>query len=423
MRVHIIETDSQFSGVMARFLEKNSYIVTRSGLSAINAAMDTDALVYELDAQADPVLQHLEALIDAHPEIPVIVTTDTDNIKIGVGVIKAGAADCLVKPFLPDQLKQALETATARKKKQVDEHEKQIIQHKASLVEDAPEENVFSKDFLWTPGMEILRKQTEMAIRKNAIALIVGEEGVGKEQLAKYVHEQSSQRNGPFVAAEGPAMNMENCNEWLTTAASGTLFIDVSEGLPSAIWPELLKHSRNDIRLILSSTQDFETLVQQGKMPVTLFDGVEYISMNLAPLRKRSADILALAHHFSAEACAELKKERMFFSPEAERAFLEYEWPGNVRELRNVVNRMVLLGNGGEAWRTAYFNFRNTGEGQMEPEKVPATKNTINLREASAKAEMDFILRMLEKVKFNKSAAARLMNISRRTLYNKLRMS
>ncbi|MCM5529326.1 sigma-54 dependent transcriptional regulator [Parasegetibacter sp. NRK P23] len=421
MRVHIIETDSQFSGVMARFLEKNDCKVTRSGFSERTIVSDVDALVYDLDANVDPALKHLENIIQEHPEIPVIVTTDTDDIKIGVGIIKAGASDCLVKPFLPDQLKQALSNAAARKKKQVeacvaDENE---IPVKAEM---PPDENVSSEEFLWTPGTDMLRTQAEQMIRNNGMVFIYGEAGTGKKSLARYIHEHSSRRNGPFVVVEGATIK-EHCKQWTEQAKSGTLFIEKTEEVLQEVLAVLLNTSGNDTRLILSSTHALETLSQKGHINPSLLSGVEYYSVYLPPLRKRSGDILALAHHFSSEACTELRKERMFFSSDAERDFMAYDWPGNVRELRNVVNRMVLLGSGGEAWRAAYFNFRKTGAGQMEAEKVPETKASINLREASAKAEMDFILRMLEKVKFNKSAAARLMNISRRTLYNKLRMS
>ncbi|MGV3768331.1 MAG: sigma-54-dependent transcriptional regulator [Chitinophagaceae bacterium] len=421
MRVHIIETDSQFSGVMARFLEKNDCKVTRSGFSEMTIVPDADALVYDLDANVDPALKHLEKIIQEYPEIPVIVTTDTEDIKIGVGIIKAGAADCLVKPFLPDQLKHALTTAAARKKKQVDESV--AVENEIPVTaETPPDENTSSEELLWTPGMEMLRTQADLIVRNTDMAFIYGEAGTGKKSLARYIHEQSNRRSAPFVIAEGITI-MEHCERWIEQAKSGTLFIEKTEEVPQEVLSFLLNASRSNTRLMLSSTHSPETLSQKGDIDPMLLSGVEYDSIYLPPLRKRSGDILAFAHHFSTEACAELRKERMFFTSDAERDFMAYAWPGNLRELRNVVNRMVLLDSGGEAWRTAYFNFIKTGAGQMETEKVPETKASINLREASAKAEMDFILRMLEKVKFNKSAAARLMNISRRTLYNKLRMS
>lgn len=421
MRVHIIETDSQFSGVMARFLEKNDCKVTRSGFSEMTIVPDADALVYDLDANVDPALKLLENIIQEHPQIPVIVTTDTDDIKIGVGIIKTGAADCLVKPFLPDQLKQALSTAAARKKKQVDESV--TVENEIPVTaETPPDENTSSEEFLWTPGMEMLRTQAELIIRNMGVAFIYGEAGTGKKSLARYIHEESPRRSGPFVVAEGTTI-MEHFEQRLEQSKSGTLFIEKTEDVPQEVLSFLLNASGNHTQLVFSSTHSLETLSQKGHIDPTHLSGVEHYSVYLPPLRKRSGDILVLAHHFSAEACTELRKERMFFCSDAERDFMAYDWPGNVRELRNVVNRMVLLGSGGEAWRAAYFNFRKTGAGQMEAEKVPETKASINLREASAKAEMDFILRMLEKVKFNKSAAARLMNISRRTLYNKLRMS
>lgn len=420
MRVHIIETDSQFSGVMARFLEKNDCKVTRSGFSEMTIVPDADALVYDLDANVDPALKHLKNIIREHPHIPVIVTTATDDIKIGVGIIKAGASDCLVKPFLPDQLKQALNTAAARKKKQVDES--LAVENEIPLTaETPPDENISSEPFLWTPGMEMLHAQAQLIIRNTGVVFMYGEAGTGKKSLARYIHERSSRRSGPFVVVEGATIK-EHCEQWMEQAKSGTLFVEKTEEVPQEVLSFLLNDACKT-RLVLSSTHSLETLGQNGHIDPTLLKGVEHYSVYLPPLRKRSADVLALAHHFSIEACAEVRKERMFFSPDAERDFMAYDWPGNLRELRNVVNRMVLLDSGGEVWRTAYFNFIKTGAGQMEAEKVPETKASINLREASAKAEMDFILRMLEKVKFNKSAAARLMNISRRTLYNKLRMS
>lgn len=424
MRVHIIEADSQFSGVMARFLEKNECEVTRSGFSDKRIVQDADALVYELDAQLDSALQHLEKIIRDHPEIPVVVTTDADDVKIGVGVIKAGAVDCLVKPFLPDQLKQALATAATRRKKR-EVLEQEDLKEVQKEVEPAvlKKEVIPMDDFLWTQGTGFLRAQTELVTRNKDTVFIYGETGSGKERLARYVHEQSCLEDGPFIVVAGAALNAQRYNELTQQAKSGTLFIDKIEDVQRDVLPSLLRTSCNNTRLIFSSTHSIETLAQKGQIDSTLFDGIEYNSIYLPPLRKRSGDILALAHHFSAEACTELGKEKMLFSEDAERAFLSYEWPGNLRELRNVVNRMALLGSEGEAWRIAYFNFRKNGAAQMEPEKKTETKAAINLREVSAKAEMDFILRMLEKVKFNKSAAARLMNISRRTLYNKLRIS
>jgi two-component system response regulator HydG len=336
-----------------------------------------------------------------------------------------------------------------------------------------------SGDYIFgdTPVFRQLLQQIDLVAPTNYTVIIHGESGSGKEAIAQEIHKRSKRKSKPFVAIDCGALSKELAGSELfghekgsftgalnqkvgsfETANGGTIFLDEIANLSYDIQVSLLrvvqerkmrrvgglKDIELDVRIIIASNERLWDAVRKGKFREDLYHRFNEFSIDIPPLRQRPDDVLLFANHFLHQTNKELGKNIRRLSAEVEQIFRSYVWYGNLRELRNVIKRATLLSDGEEIEPSALpFEISNFNklqfEKQVQPEPVtnsyaptpvamkeddePQQRNLseTSLKGASIDAEYEMILKALKKVNFNKSKAAKLLNIDRKTLYNKMK--
>ncbi len=419
---------------------------------------------------------------EMYPGIPFIVITGYSDVKLAVEILKMGAYDYVTKPVFPDEIlitiRKALEAASRIHVPQSSEDSKPSAPGTPARrqgIEPPKEKYIFGN----TPEMKNILKQIELVSPTNYSVIIYGESGSGKEAIASKIHEQSKRKDKPFIAIDCGAMSKELAASELfghekgsftgalnqkvgslELANGGTVFLDEIANLPYDIQVSLLrvvqerkirrvggnKDIELDLRIIVASNEKLWDAARNGKFREDLYHRFNEFSINLPPLRERSEDILLYARHFLALTNAELGKGISDFSREVQQVFIQYPWFGNLRELKNVVKRAALLTDGefvevqALPFEIIYhdkLNFStqvpdspaNFNMYQAAPEVVAPVQaaplkpvlNDLSLKSASIDAEYEMIVEALKQSNFNKTKAARLLNIDRKTLYNKMK--
>ncbi|HLP20231.1 MAG TPA: sigma-54 dependent transcriptional regulator, partial [Chitinophagales bacterium] len=320
-----------------------------------------------------------------------------------------------------------------------------------------------------------LQNQISLVAPTDYSVIIYGESGAGKEGVARLIHEKSRRSNMPFVAMDCGAISRELAGSELfghekgsftgalnqkighfETAYGGTLFLDEVGNLPYDTQILLLrvlqervlrriggnKEIPTDVRIIVASNERLSDACQRGKFREDLYHRLNEFGIELQPLRKRKEDIIYFANYFLTETSAELGKNIIGLEAEVEDVFLNYPWPGNVRELKNVIKRAVLLTHGDrvpvkalpfEILNHAQLQFNvaetdingatnsNTQLNQMNPSFSAPEFSKPMLKKVAMEAEYEMIMTALAKTNFNKSKAAEILGIDRKTLYNKMK--
>ena len=345
----------------------------------------------------------------------------------------------------------------------------------AAVKEKGPAITV-SGDYIFgdTPVFKQILQQIDLVAPTNYTVIIHGESGSGKEAIAQEIHKRSKRKGKPFVAIDCGALSKELAGSELfghekgsftgalnqkngsfELANGGTIFLDEIANLSYDIQISLLrvvqerkmrrvggvKDIELDVRIIIASNERLWDAVRKGKFREDLYHRFNEFSIDVPPLRQRPDDVMLFANHFLQQTNAELGKNIKRFSNEVETIFRGYVWYGNLRELRNVIKRATLLTDGEEITPNSLpFEISNFSKLQFEkaPEPVVAQAATVpssftevennprslsetTLKGASIDAEYEMILKALKKVNFNKSKAAKLLNIDRKTLYNKMK--
>jgi two-component system response regulator HydG len=421
---------------------------------------------------------------ERYPHVPVIIITGYSDIKIAVEVMKMGAYDYITKPLFPDEIlvtiKKALETAATSETTTVavKRDAGTTAPVNGSPAPDSAKDKapviVHSGEYIFgdTPTFKQLLQQIDLVGPTNYTVIIYGESGSGKEAIAQEIHKRSKRKNKPFVAIDCGALSKELAGSELfghekgsftgalnqktgsfELANGGTIFLDEVANLGYDIQVSLLrvvqerkmrrvggtKDIELDVRIIVASNEKLWDTAKKGKFREDLFHRFNEFSIDVPPLRNRPDDIMLFANHFLQVTNAELGKRLKRFSPEVEAIFRSYVWYGNLRELKNVIKRATLLSDGDQIEATSLpFEISHYNKLQFdkapEPAAVNQVPNTIEdmaetprvvsettLKGASIDAEYEMILRALKKVNFNKSKAAKLLNIDRKTLYNKMK--
>jgi two-component system response regulator HydG len=273
--------------------------------------------------------------------------------------------------------------------------------------------------------------------------LISGESGTGKEYIARLIHQNSKRSRYPIVAVDCGAIPKElAASEFFghvkgsftgaiadktgqfETANGGTLFLDEIENLAYDIQIQLLRALQEprikpvgsskeitvDVRIISATNEDLSEAMERGNFRKDLYHRLNEFQLSVPPLRSRKQDIMIFAHHFLSQANSNLDKSILGFDKSIEPVFMDYYWPGNLRELKNIVQRATLLAKG------EYITI-----GEIPPELYEQSILEGNSGKSNHNNEPERIKKALEASEYNKSKAARLLNIDRKTLYNKLK--
>lgn len=446
-KILVIDDDLDMCMLLSRFLTKNGYEVETAqsaakGIMRFKESMfDIVLCDYQLgDKTGKDVL--LEVL-QHKPETIFLIVTAYSHLKIAVEVIKMGAYDYITKPLIPEEILNVLKSALSDTTVSSIPVKSAVSKEHSGIPNDFME----GKD----PAARELYKQIAVVAPTNYSIILYGESGTGKEVIAKTIHNNSQRKDKPFVAIDCGTLSKELSGSELfghvkgsftgalqdkaghfEMANGGTLFLDEIANLTPEIQASLLrviqerKYKRIggntelpvDVRIIVASNENLQEAYQKGKFREDLYHRFNEFSINLPALRNRSKDIPLFADYFLQITNAELNKEIKGFEEEVLEMFKQYPWPGNLRELRNVVRRSALLTGGDKIQAdTLPWEIMN----QRVTDHSGDKKNEGGLKDAAAKAEYETILKVLKEVKYNKTKAAEILNIDRKTLYNKIK--
>ncbi len=374
------------------------------------------------------------------PELPVVVLTAFGSFESAVAAIRAGAYDFVSKPIEMDMLALTLERT-------VKHHE---LQERVKVLRQEVERTQkFERLIGASAPMQELFDRMERVADTDASVLITGESGTGKELVARALHAKSSRSDRPFVAVNCPALPESLVESELfghvrgsftdartTTkglffeADGGTLFFDEISELPLALQPKLLRALEErrvrpiggqkeipfDVRVLAATNRDIDSATEEGRFREDLLFRINVISIRVPPLRARGTDVLLIARQFVDLFAGRFGKEGLEISKGAAQRLLVYFWPGNVRELRNAIEHAVAL--------TPYDKI--TVEDLPErvrdhrPKQVIPAGHDASELPPMEEIERRYILQVLEAVGGNRSLAARVLGMDRKTLYRKL---
>lgn len=442
----IIEDDVAFATMLKTFFEKRDYNVD-SAFSATEglrklASQSFDIVLTDVRLPDQDGLEILFEVKEKYPNSQIIVMTNYAEINMAVKAMKNGAFDYVSKPFQPEAILQTIQNALSQRTASGGEDiQKQSIPSERKAAPKKVQTSEFVKG-VSDPARKLL-DYIDLVAPTNMSVLIIGESGTGKEQVAKSIHDKSKRSGAPFIAVDCGAIPKEIASSeffghlkgsftgaiqdktgHFEAANGGTLFLDEIGNLGYDLQVQLLRAlqerkikpvgSNNeikvDIRVVTATNEDLSQAVREGNFREDLYHRLNEFSIEVPALRERREDLMLFAEHFLDEANDELEKDVVGFSDEAIEAFKNYNWPGNLRELKNMVKRAVLL-----------------TQDSIIPLKVlpheiahtPTTEENYGL--FKNKNEETLILDALEKSNGNKSKAARLLSIDRKTLYNKLK--
>lgn len=442
----IIEDDVAFATMLKTFFEKRDYEVSSAfsaaeGLKKLSSG-PVDVVLTDVRLPDRDGLEILFEVKDKFPQTQVIVMTNYAEINMAVKAMKNGAFDYVSKPFQPEAILQTIENAYSQTSAGdgIQKEDKGEIKEKPKSSKP-----VRSSEFVKgvsDPARKLI-DYIDLVAPTNMSVLIIGESGTGKEQVAKSIHDKSKRKGAPFIAVDCGAIPKEIASSeffghlrgsftgaiqdktgHFEAANGGTLFLDEIGNLGYDLQVQLLRAlqerkikpvgSNNeikvDIRVVTATNEDLSQAVKEGNFRDDLYHRLNEFSIEVPALRDRREDLMLFAEHFLDEANAELEKDVLGFSDEAIEAFNNYNWPGNLRELKNMVKRAVLL------TQDSIIPLK------VLPHEIAHTpKNRENYGLFKNKNEETLILDALEKANGNKSKAARLLSIDRKTLYNKLK--
>jgi two-component system response regulator HydG len=441
--VLLIEDDLTFSRILEGFLQKNGYQVTtyhagKDGLKAfLSRHFDLVLLDYRL-----PDTTGMDLLVEmknAHPDAAVIIMTGFSDIRTAVRAIKLGAFEYITKPVNPEELLMLAQQA----------------QTKAKVPAAKKRPPLTNKQFVQGQG-EMSRKLHDyirLVAPTSMSVIIEGESGTGKEYVARSIHQLSSRSNAPFVAVDCGALSKDLAASELfghvkgaftgavqdktgqfEAAHGGTLFLDEVGNLSYEVQVKLLraiqerivspigsnKEIRVDVRIITATNDDLSESVKRGAFREDLFHRLNEFMLKVPALRDRLIDLDEFLDFFREAANLELGKNVLGFESEVMTFFKSYDWPGNLRELKNVVKRGVLLTTGDLVPMEALPSEMTTTSRPVSEKKVVTMPQIYDLKALQETQEKEMIVKTLQEVRYNKSKAARILNIDRKTLYLKM---
>lgn len=451
----IVEDDLTFSTMLSTWLRKKDFEVNAvsSVSAAVKALTQTDKetpqlVLSDLRLPDHDGLYLLAWMRKQGFAQPFIVMTSYAEVQNAVEAMKLGATDYISKPIQPDLLLQKMKEAL--RSDSLSSLPTTTIQSKVENVTATTSASSTSETS--HPGIEGHSPVAQDLYRLVALVaptplsvLINGASGTGKEYVAHRIHELSKRVNGPFVAIDCGALTKELAASELfghtkgaftgalnnkvgafEQAQGGTLFLDEVGNLSYDVQVQLLRALQErrirpvgsaeersiDIRLVCATNENMTEAITQGRFREDLFHRINEFTLHMPLLRERGRDIIEFAHYFLQQANHELGRHITHLSPDAEQALLQYAWPGNLREMRNIITRAALLTEEGNTLTSTQLLLPN-------PPSSITMPNSLSLK-VSQSDELSRIQEALQITGGNKSRAAKLLGIDRKTLYNKL---
>jgi len=443
-RVLIVDDDRDTCKLLAADLAHRGFDVTwrtsaDAALDAVGTA-EVDAVVADVNMAGMNGLELCERIVADHPDVPVTMLTAFGSLETAIAAIRVGAYDFVTKP--PDMDTLALALGRAVRHRALRDEVKQlprVVQEARRFAE------LRGASAAMRPVYDLLERVTD----SDASVLVTGESGTGKELVARALHRRGRRSAGPFVAINCAAVPESLVESELfghvrgaftdacaartglfVQASGGTLLLDEIGELPLSLQPKLLRVLQEravrpvggdaeipcDVRLVATTNRDLESAVARGSFREDLYFRINVIQINMPPLRARGSDVLLLAQHFIERYAGRAGKRVVGFSPEAAERLLAHAWAGNVRELQNCMERAVAVA------RSELVALDDL------PEKLRRQHRSrvrIEVDDPSAlvpleEVERRHILRVMETVRGNKTVAAQVLGLDRKTLRHKL---
>lgn len=438
-KILLIEDDVPFCVLLEKFLIKKTYqVVTAYSAEEAKTKIKTqsfDLIITDLRLPNYDGIELMTEFKKTYPSIPVILMTGYSEVSTAVKAIKNGAADYISKPFNPEEvllvIANALEIPAISPKLKI---------KTAVPKAQSPEENEFVSGI--SVASKKLAEYIELVSPTDMSVLIIGESGTGKELIAKSIHEKSARKNNSFIAVDCGAIPKELAASeffghlkgsftgaisdkigYFEAANGGTIFLDEIGNLSYENQIQLLralqerkikpvgsnKEIEVDIRIITATNEDLREAVRNGDFREDLYHRINEFSIQSPSLIDRNEDLMIFADFFLEKANKQLNKNIIGFSADVIAVFEKYRWPGNLRELQNIIKRATLLSQG------------DFVEKKVLPSEIFQIQHNEESDFSLSVNEKEAILEALNQTNNNKSEAAKLLKINRKTLYNKLK--
>ncbi|MDV7137951.1 sigma-54 dependent transcriptional regulator [Maribacter sp. TH_r10] len=442
-KILIIEDDTSFAQMLQKFLNRKGYEVeigftVKEGKLKLKQT-DFDLLLTDLRL---PDAEGIELISGLHKNIPVIIMTGYAEVSSAVNAMKKGAFDYISKPFTPDAVLTIINTALGPDTAVRPEQDK-VTEPKRNQGNQSQSASISDHVELISPASKKLEEYIGLVAPTDMSVLITGESGTGKEVTAKSIHDRSKRCNHPFIAVDCGAIPKELASSeffghlkgsftgaindktgTFEAANGGTLFLDEVGNLPYDNQIQLLRALQErrirrigstseidvDVRILTATNEDLKVAVKEGKFREDLYHRLNEFSLQIPSLTDRQGDLAIFAEHFLKTSNERLNKQITGFTIEVWGVLETYAWPGNIRELQNVIQRAVLL----------------TQEGEIAIEALPTeiieptfTKGG-NADFSKSAFEKEQIIKALKRTNYNKSKAAKMLQVTRKTLYNRI---
>lgn len=440
-RTLLVEDEANMVRTLARILERKGYVVDTAGngkeaLSRFDNAT-YDLVITDLNMPVMDGMQLLQAMHERGLHPATIVLTGHGTIQSAVEAMKLGAGDYLIKPCHPDEL-----LVVAERLLEISALRQEVTQLKSELKRHAR----FGELIGSTPRMREIYRVVDAVSQNKSNVLITGENGTGKELIARTIHRRGPLAEKPFLAINCGALSetllesqlfghrrgsftgaVEDHEGLFQAAEGGTLFLDEVAEIPLALQVKFLraiqekevtplgstKPVRVDVRLIAATNRDLNDAVRLGRLRSDLFYRLNVVSIVMPPLRERRLDIPALVEHFVGEFSQAYGVEPKRVTPEAMRLLLEHQWPGNIRELQNTIERAFALSPHPE------ITIVDLPEGLLAPQSPLASAHSEDVIPLEDLERRNIAL-ALRRTHGNKNEAARILGIDRQRLYRKI---
>ncbi len=434
LSILIVEDDITFSLMLTTWLGKKGFVV-RSSSSVSDAKRKLgeeafDLVISDLRLPDSDGIDLLKWLKNTHPSLPLIMMTSYAEIQTAVQAMKLGAADYIAKPLNPDELLGKI---------------KELVHVEEKAPTRVP---VSSAPDLYIEGQSQAARQLYEHVRLVAptdmSVLVTGASGTGKEYIARRIHEQSNRSKAPFVAVDCGAIPkelaaseffghvkgsftgaIENKTGAFVAAQGGTIFLDEIGNLTYEVQVQLLRALQErkvkpigsnqeiaiNVRLISATNENLRQAIEKGDFREDLYHRINEFTIRIPDLKERKEDLLLFANHFLDLANSELQKDIIGFDNDTMQLFQSYSWPGNLRQMKNVIKYATLLATG-----------RYITRKELPEELTENLSSHTNIQLKNVEHERDLIRKALQECGNNKTRAAQLLGIDRKTLYNKLKI-
>ena len=434
LSILIVEDDITFSLMLTTWLGKKGFVV-RSSSSVSDAKRRLgeeafDLVISDLRLPDSDGIDLLKWLKSTHPSLPLIMMTSYAEIQTAVQAMKLGAADYIAKPLNPDELLGKI---------------KELVRVEEKAPARVP---VSSAPDLYIEGQSQAARQLYEHVRLVAptdmSVLVTGASGTGKEYIARRIHEQSNRSKAPFVAVDCGAIPkelaaseffghvkgsftgaIENKTGAFVAAQGGTIFLDEIGNLTYEVQVQLLRALQErkvkpigsnqeiaiNVRLISATNENLRQAIEKGDFREDLYHRINEFTIRIPDLKERKEDLLLFANHFLDLANSELQKDIIGFDNDTMQLFQSYSWPGNLRQMKNAIKYATLLATG-----------RYITRKELPEELTENLPSHTNIQLKNVEHERDLIRKALQECGNNKTRAAQLLGIDRKTLYNKLKI-